>query len=42
MTDAEIDKWESYYCEAVQRDFERRIYRQCAEEDAAPAPGRED
>lgn len=33
-TDAEIERWEAYYREAAQRDFERAIYRRCDEEDA--------
>jgi hypothetical protein len=41
MKREDIEKWERYYEEAVQRDFAREIYKRCAEEDsraAAPEP----
>lgn len=39
MSDEERERWERYAEEAAQRDFEREIYKRCAEEDAAAGPG---
>ena len=34
MSDQEIEKWERWYYEAVDRDIARRIYAECDAEDA--------
>lgn len=34
----EAERWEEYYREAMQRDFERAIYRRCDEEDSKERP----
>ena len=34
MSDTEHEKWEQWYLEAAQRDFEREIYRHIDAEDA--------
>lgn len=39
MSEREREKWERYYEEAVQRDFERAIYKRCDEEDSARGRG---
>ena len=39
MSEQELEKWEQYWREAAQRDFERDIYRRCDEEDAARRSG---
>lgn len=33
MTREEIERWEEYAREAIQRDFEWKIYEQCERED---------
>ena len=35
MTQAEHDKWERYWEESAQQDFERMIYEQCDREDSS-------
>ncbi len=34
MTEAEHEKWEGYWRESAQRDFERDIYKRCDIEDS--------
>ena len=34
MTHEEIERWEGYWRESAQRDFERDIYKQCDKEDS--------
>lgn len=38
MTSEEHAKWEEYYKEASDRDFERMIYKMCDEEDQIGCP----
>jgi len=33
MTASEVEKWEAYYRESVQKDFARRVYKECDRED---------
>lgn len=41
VSESEHERWEEYYREAAQRDFEHWVYKRCDEEDAAEREMRE-